>query len=145
MPYVPSKDKCDELGCTSPKSKCNRFCLAHGGSDTPKYYNTDKRRHANAMYDTSYWKKARVNALSLNPLCAACLCEGIVTSATEVDHVFPWTQIGKEAFYRNYLQSLCNSHHSMKTQLERRGTILHWTSQHKFVYSLEDYKNANFG
>lgn len=139
MPVAPFNHKCSHLGCDNPRSKFNLLCITHGGRDTPRYYTNDDRQEARKMYDKTHWKRLRQIKLSEQPLCVACLLEGIINQATEVDHVFPWRQLGKEAFYNNRFQCLCREHHSMKTQQERKGILLYWHNQTKSEFRLEDY------
>ena len=77
--------------------------------------------------------------LSMQPLCQSCLTRGIVTPATEVDHVFPWRRIGPQAFYRNLFQSLCHDCHSSKTQDERRGVFIHWVGGKPVEMAMSDW------
>lgn len=121
MPSVPSYTKCQHLGCKEKRSRFNSFCLAHGGRDTLPV--SKKRAEQNALYNTGYWRSIRAVQLSKHPLCASCLTVGRVTPANHVDHVFPWTQINEEAFYRNIFQSLCHSCHGEKTYWEQQGVI----------------------
>lgn len=67
------------------------------------------------------------------------MLEGIVTQATEVDHVFPWRQIDESAFFRNIFQGLCKEHHATKTALERRGIVKHYTDKVQ-TYRVADYQ-----
>ena len=150
MPSVPRQDICSDLGCTNPRSLKNSLCLAHGGKDeivwkyNPKYNQTEDRREANKMYNTRQWHSKRAAQLSTHPLCASCLASGIVTQAAHIDHVFPWSTIGKAAFYRNLFQSLCHSCHTKKTGLEQRGicrlygspTIDHKPTDWQFVMAV---------
>ena len=138
MPSVPRYTKCSHLGCQEERSRYNTYCLTHGGKDTLP---TSKHRaEHNSMYQTAYWRNLRTVQLSKHPLCASCLTLGRVTQATHVDHVFPWTQINEEAFYRNIFQSLCHScwqsHHYAKgyaacSQNQRREILI--KSQKSFL------------
>ena len=121
MPSIPTRTICSELGCKNPRSKYNGYCLDHGGRDTYDQKHNRKRTESNGMYNTAQWLALRQIQLSKHPLCAGCESEGIVTPATVVDHIFPWRQINKEAFFINKFQSLCYAHHSEKTQLEQKG------------------------
>jgi 5-methylcytosine-specific restriction protein A len=57
------------------------------------------------------WRRCRLMKLAADPLCQDCKEEGIVTEATEVDHVDgDTTNLSDEN-----LRSLCKSHHSRKT------------------------------
>ena len=138
MPSVPSATICKELGCKAPRSKFNGYCLEHGGRDTYIAKETEERKESNAMYQTSHWQRQKSYHLSKNPLCACCLTRGIVTQAQHLDHVFPWRQIGKDAFTNNLFQSLCPSCHSYKTGLEQKGII---KSYHpvEHTYTIGDY------
>lgn len=139
MPTVPNNAKCSHLGCKHPRSKYSGFCLEHGGRDTQPTYRSDERDKAHALYGTAQWSKHRARQLSLQPLCQACLAGGIITSATEVDHVFPWRRIGAHAFYRNLFQSLCHDCHSTKTQREKHDAVLHYSEGIVKTYRLSDY------
>lgn len=142
MPTIPSKTKCETLGCKNPKSKYNRFCLEHGGRDTQ--YFRDKPKSAKhiagqEMYQSATWQTLRQIQLSRQPLCQACLISGIVKQAQHIDHVFPWQQIGKDAFINNIFQSLCQSCHSSKTTLEQKGMYRHYDK--KIIdYTIQDYR-----
>lgn len=131
MPYTPYNTQCSMLGCKNTKSKLNSYCIEHGGREY-----TGKRDGA---YESKLWKATRARQLSLQPLCQGCLHKGIITAAQHVDHVFPWRQIGEEAFTRNIFQSLCPEHHSYKTGKEKKDIILHWSKEGETKYRIEDY------
>ena len=139
MPTVPSSTKCRHLGCKNPRSKLTTSCLDHGGRDQHLTYRSEERDAANAAYHTPKWKRKRTAQLSSQPLCQACLCVGIVTAATEVDHVFPWRQIGASAFHLNLFQSLCKACHTHKTSEERKGRIMHYEHAIPRDYEVRDY------
>ena len=142
MPYLPSNAKCATLGCRNNRSRYSTHCLEHGGRDEQRAYNKQERKERNALYKTAQWSRHRQLQLSINPICAACSIDGIITPATEIDHVFPWSQIGEQAFYRNIFQSLCKPCHTYKTAQEQRGNIIHY--QHstgiEVRYTLADYE-----
>ena len=124
MPTVPRQTTCTDLGCQNPKSLLNSKCLEHGGRDKPRPLTkprTKERDEFNSMYNTRQWLVQRQIQLSQYPLCAGCNAEGVVTPANVVDHVFPWSAIDRTAFFINYFQSLCPTHHAYKTQLEQKG------------------------
>ena len=141
MPYLPSNSKCATLGCNNNRSRFSTYCLTHGGRDEQKTYSNKKRAEANNLYKTGQWQKLRIYYLSINPICAACKQGGIITPATEVDHLFPWNQIGREAFYNNLFQTLCKSCHTYKTGRERAGIITSYLSitNKPIEYLLSDY------
>ena len=142
MPTIPSKTKCETLGCKNPKSKYNRFCLEHGGRDTQYFKDkpkSDRYLAGQDKYQSILWQRTRQVQLSRQPLCQSCLISGIVKQAEHVDHVFPWQQIGEYAFIDNLFQSLCQSCHSSKTMLEQKGICRHY--EKKITdYTLQDYR-----
>lgn len=139
MPTVPTNQKCSTLGCKNTKSKFSSLCLEHGGRDTfnyKRYNNTEQRKEAADKYNTAQWRTLRQIQLSKHPICAGCKASGIITPAQHVDHVFPWQQLGEQAFIHNIYQSLCPSCHSSKTQLEQQGIFKH--------YGYRDYTHADY-
>lgn len=138
MPSIPTYTKCQYLGCKQTRSRYNTYCLEHGGRDT--LFNTQRRKDANAMYNTAAWRIMRTGQLSIQPLCQACLINGKVAEANHVDHVFRWQDIGRGAFYNNILQSLCLEHHSHKTALENRGIYEHYCKDGVKQYQKADYE-----
>ena len=143
MPSIPTNTTCSHLGCKNTKSKYNQYCIEHGGRDDKRFdqkYNKD-RKSFNDMYNTRQWLTLRQIQLSKNPICAGCQAEGIITPAKVVDHLFPWSQISKEAFFINRFQSLCQTHHSEKTQLEQKGIYRAFGTPHK-DYTQGDYQRV---
>jgi len=140
MPSVPTHTKCSQLGCHNTKSKLNGYCMGHGGKEkqTTHVNESVERKQFNAMYQTRQWQALRKIQLSKQPLCAGCEADGIVEAASVVDHVFPWSHINKEAFFINKFQSLCETHHAHKTQMERAGVYRRFGKPHK------DYKKIDY-
>ncbi len=142
MPTVPSNSKCGTLGCKNTKARFSSLCTEHGGRDTydhKRYNNTDRRRQAADKYNTTQWRTLRQIQLSTHPICAGCKVDGIITSASHVDHIFPWQQVGEHAFTHNLYQSLCPSCHSNKTQLEQQGIFRAYGDRD---YIAQDYRIA---
>lgn len=142
MPTQPSNLKCSMLACKNPKAKLSARCTEHGGRDTYTAKRTDDRALFNGMYNTASWQRKRSLQLSQQPLCQGCLSIGKVKGANHVDHLFSWSAIGMDAFYRNIFQSLCAECHSSKTLLERDGIYRHYCSggqAHK-DYKIDDYQ-----
>lgn len=140
MPTVPSSTKCRTLGCKNPRSKRNGFCVEHGGSDAATYNPAwNKKRQANTdKYNTAQWRTLRQIQLSRFPICAGCKANGVITAASVVDHVFPWTHINEQAFFINIFQSLCPTCHATKGQLERQGIF------RKFGATVKDYAKEDY-
>lgn len=139
MPTVPRLTKCAQFGCKDKRSKLNQYCLAHGGKDSYTAPKSDKRREFNNMYATQAWSKIRMAQLSKTPVCQACLEQGRVTPANQVDHLFAWSALGKEAFFNNIFQSLCRQCHTHKGALEDKGIFRHYTEHGAKDYALGDY------
>lgn len=148
MPTLPSNSKCSQLGCKEQRSKLNSFCKEHGGMD---YFLSEKRKEHNKEYQHRAWKRIRMVQLSKQPLCQGCMLNGRICQAIHIDHLFPWSSIGKEAFTYNIFQSLCVECHSYKTGQERKGILIYFgTAMHEFQLSdynmvLAEYsRNLNF-
>ena len=141
MPTIPKYTKCLDLGCKNERSKFNAYCMGHGGRDTfdhRRWNSSKKRTVAIDKYQSRQWRNLRQIQLSKHPLCAACLSEGRITPALHIDHLFPWSQLGEDAFHINVFQSLCQSCHSIKTTLEQRDIYRHYGIPTK-DYKLSDY------
>lgn len=130
--------KCSTLGCNNDKTRFSSSCVEHGGKEKINFNVSDKRKEFNSAYSTRQWKTFRQIHLSQYPLCASCLIKNITTQATEVDHVFPWSQLHKAAFTYNIFQSLCKSCHIMKTTLEQKNIIKHFDGNER-EYTISDY------
>lgn len=64
------------------------------------------------------WEKLSKDFLATHPFCVACYKKGILTKATETDHIIPHKG-NIELFYDfKNLQALCKSCHSKKTNRE---------------------------
>lgn len=74
----------------------------------------------------------------MQPLCEACLIDGLITQGNHVDHLFPWSVIGPHAFTQNWFQTLCESHHGVKSGLEKRG-IYRYYNKSIHDYAIDDY------
>lgn len=80
------------------------------------------------FYNCAPWRRLRLAILAEHPLCKHCEANGIITPATEVDHIKPInphqpynTENGKhgEPLDRNNLQTLCKTCHTTKTAKTR--------------------------
>lgn len=70
------------------------------------------------FYNSKAWKKTRRAQLDREPLCRDCLQQGRHEPATDVDHVTQLEDGGAPLDPEN-LQSLCHSHHSVKTRRDQ--------------------------
>jgi 5-methylcytosine-specific restriction protein A len=73
------------------------------------------------------WRALRLVVLAEEPLCRECMKKGVLTLATEVDHIIPIVD-GGGVLDRSNLQPLCKPCHSRKTMLELRRARP-WTTQ----------------
>ncbi|TDX31156.1 HNH endonuclease signature motif containing protein [Rhodovulum visakhapatnamense] len=78
------------------------------------------RRRAK-LYASPAWKTARAAFLEVHPLCADCAGLGLVTPATEVDHIARHEGDRARFWDRSNWQALCKSCHSRKTAREVLG------------------------
>ena len=69
--------------------------------------------------NTAAWQKLRASVLATAPLCEHCKRRGVITSATDVDHVNGDPSDNTEA----NLQSLCHSCHSLKTARDQGKNV----------------------
>jgi len=114
MPSMPPRP------CTQPR--CKNMATKHGRCDDhqpePWVSNKGKSRHERGY--GSKWVKVRGQALKRDGyLCQVCLRDGILTNATEVDHILNKAKGGTDAL--SNLQSICTKCHKAKTQAEKHG------------------------
>ena len=109
MPTAPLKP-CAMPGCKELTARVR--CAVHEQQRAREYR---KRRPAeHRFYKTARWLRFRKRYLASNPLCVACKEHGVITPATDVDHVIPLRQGGRPLAWRN-VRALCHSHHSQRT------------------------------
>jgi 5-methylcytosine-specific restriction endonuclease McrA len=72
-------------------------------------------------YSTARWQHLRRQKLQQNPLCEACMQDGRVEPATDVDHRKPINAGGDPFPPLDGLASLCASCHNAKTRAEQLG------------------------
>ena len=83
--------------------------------------NPDSWREGKTTNERGYtykWQQAREGFLAKHPLCAHCQAKGLVTVATDVDHIIPHRGDMDLFWRRSNWQSLCHPCHSIKTQEE---------------------------
>jgi 5-methylcytosine-specific restriction enzyme A len=103
---------CKRSGC--PGLVRDGVCSACGPLRAQRQADHDARRGtaADRGYDRR-WQRIRVRYLRQHPLCVACGSRGIVTPATDVDHIVAKRRGGPDN--ESNLQALCHSCHSAKT------------------------------
>lgn len=137
MPSTPPS-QCIKYHCKEPSIKGSAFCVKH----SPPKTTTQDRHRFNSHYKTAAWLNQRALQLSKQPLCEACLLNNQITQAEHIDHLFAWSALGEYAFKLNIFQSLCESHHSIKTGLESKGIFRHYTVNGEKDYSISDYQSV---
>lgn len=117
------KKLCTAAGCntvvehnndgTSPR------CAKHQNNFTPrKHYEHHHDERGKNIYNTPTWKRYRKAQLLLQPLCQHCLTFGVSTLAQLVDHIVE-IEDGGAIYDLDNLQSLCKTHHNIKTGKEK--------------------------
>jgi 5-methylcytosine-specific restriction protein A len=100
---------------TAPRS----FCLfPRCPNRVPSgYCQQHERPTSTARLYTYAWRQARLVFLRDHPLCVACMREGFVEPATDVDHIQPHRGNDELFWNRESWQALCASCHSRKTAM----------------------------
>jgi 5-methylcytosine-specific restriction protein A len=69
------------------------------------------------LYNTRTWQKVRAAQLAREPLCAACMKQGVMTAATVCDHIVA-VRDGADFYAPGNYQSLCAPCHHRKSARE---------------------------
>lgn len=114
------KKYCAFGGCKRLVNLNERYCSKHKPKDSHTSKSSD---YANEIHSSSRWRRTSLLYREANPICEQCLCEaskeaGMINLATSVDHIVPLFA-GGEPYSWDNLQSLCDYHHSLKSQRER--------------------------
>lgn len=75
-----------------------------------------RRANSHQRGYTRMWSKARAVYLAHNPLCKLCEDQGVITPATQVDHIIPHRGNYELFWDPENWQGLCASCHSKKTK-----------------------------
>lgn len=116
MPVMPPKP------CSSPR--CNKMASKGGRCDDhqPEPWNSSKSKTPTERGYGYDWVKIRLKALLRDGhLCQECMKNGIITLATDVDHIISKAKGGTNRL--DNLQSLCNPCHKAKTIKERNSEL----------------------
>lgn len=105
---------CPHPGCGTLVHTKDRFCPQHNKAWVRKN-TTYKRLTGRAAVDR------RRHFLDANPLCVKCDAAGRTTLATEVDHVIPLSQGGRDD--ESNMQPLCSACHQIKTMFESQQAL----------------------
>ena len=77
----------------------------------------------NPVHHTNRWKLTSIAKRIKDPLCQVCMTKGIVTPATQADHIIPVNELialGRDPYDINELQSICTYHHNEKNKQENK-------------------------
>lgn len=118
MPSAP-QSVCSHPGCGALAPSGKTRCPAHEAAKA-KAYDRWRGTAASRGYDGA-WKRLRDAHIHAHPLCARCEAQGLLTLATEVDHVQAVEVAPGRRLDRSNLQSLCHPCHMLKTAQERRA------------------------
>ena len=115
--FMPSRAKrpCAQPGCATLVD--HGCCPAH--TRAQRIEQEARRENAHQRGYDRRWAKARAVFLAREPLCRRCLGRGVLTKATEVDHVVPHRGDLSLFWNRANWQPLCKPCHSTKTAGER--------------------------
>ncbi len=118
MPRRPRKP-CGQPGCGQLVEAGQGYCPAHKREKQKRV--DSERGTAHERGYTYQWSKARKRYLAANPICVECERQGILTAATEVDHIEPHKGDYDLFWDESNFQSLCKHCHSSKTAREDGG------------------------
>lgn len=112
MPSMPPRP------CTYPR--CKNMSVIKGRCEDHKpvaWQSSESKTNSQRGYG-SQWRKVRTIALRRDKhLCQVCLRHGVITPATQVDHIKNKASGGDDSL--DNLQSICDSCHMEKTIKER--------------------------
>lgn len=83
------------------------------------------------FYTRKIWQKARKVILSKEPFCRMCRERGVLTIATDVDHIIPLKVDQSLALAEDNLQPLCKACHNAKTKEDEKKYFLEEKSLQK--------------
>ena len=88
-----------------------------------KRYKEDSlnRKRNLKFYLSKEWRRLRQYILSVEPLCRRGSKEGIITEATQIDHIISINKNYSLRLSLDNCQPLCDRCHAQKTNEERRG------------------------
>ena len=118
-----AKKPCAYPGCSklvSGQTYCEKHQVKVEKQRQKRYDKFQRDKRAAKFYSSARWQKLRDRKLKHDPLCKYCEAKGIVTPASEVDHIVPIEVDWSKRFDWDNLQSLCHSCHMKKTAEDKK-------------------------
>lgn len=131
MPTKPPKP-CSFRGC--PELTYGRYCEKHQ-KEVDSDYNKNSRPYKH-LYNSSRWRKLRLQFLSAHPLCETCKKHSVIKASEVVDHSRPHKGNERLFWDDSNWQALCKSCHDRKTAKEdgrwgRKGKVYSYNFRDK--------------
>ena len=104
---------CVQPGCPERAIRAGR-CATHQQQTPQRQYDAQRGSPSADGYDRK-WSAFSKAYLKRNPFCVVC-----GEPANDVDHIIPLRD-GGQKYWEGNLQSMCKSHHSVKTARENGG------------------------
>lgn len=124
------KKLCAYPGCFRPTDIGEKYCLLHRAKGKAHDEQVRQKRlnafrkpsRSSTQLGYGYrWQKLRNRFIAQHPYCEECMKRGVLTMATDVDHIKPHHGDQRLLYDEENLQSLCKSCHSRKTVKEDGG------------------------
>lgn len=121
---------CSYPGCRRPVPRGQKFCEKHQAAGerieaqrkaARDAHRFKQRGSAAARGYGRKWQRLRDRFLAEHPFCVECMKKGILTMATDVDHIRPHHGDPGLLYDEDNLQALCHACHSRKTASEDGG------------------------
>lgn len=108
---------CMHPGCPEmaevQSSRCSRHRKERQSAETARRMESPEAIEHKRFYDSTTWRKLRLEILRREPFCRACKALGVARLAEMVDHIAPIRLGGDRLSWAN-LQPLCNTCHAQK-------------------------------
>ena len=99
---------------------CGEHAKQYESKRNKVYDNKQRDKKRADFYNSLAWRRLSKAYLNNEPLCEHCQAQGIITGATEVDHIVAVADDWSKRFKIDNLQSLCHSCHMIKTVEDRK-------------------------
>lgn len=108
---------CRVRGCPNTSLERHGYCPEHAHLAKQGWEKSRKNKTTTERGYGHFWRKLRAAVLRRDKhLCQICKAKGKVTPATEVDHIKPKFEGGKDELTN--LQAICDVCHKIKTKQE---------------------------